>query len=163
MTDQQRRFAERVGQPSHGRRCICRKCDPDGRRRMTEQRRAKYQAVAFLIAVSIFGVVMGQLTGSADAKTYWHGPERPHKVTLRDASSPPAVIVYVEPQQTRCVPLSVAFTMSDVQAYTWRGGALPVQSWSRDRLTTRWGRVSYNGICFTNDYTQPVLGAAWTD
>lgn len=100
----------------------------------------------------------------------------PHAVGLFDARQAPTYLVYLTPggrvtyargRNGYNCPRSDAY-FSDVSAYTWRGGSLSVQRWSRDRTLTYWrspdgGRVTFDGITFRNASASPVLVGGWCD
>lgn len=103
-------------------------------------------------------------------------PAVPRAVALADASSPPreltmlapgARITYGDPATGYTCHLGRKGYFTNTSAYTWRGGKLGPQRWTRDHTVQTWrgrrGRVEFDGITFRNRTSQPVLVAGWCD
>lgn len=90
-------------------------------------------------------------------------------VSLSDATYPPTYLRYVYPHRsvTRTRQCGRDGYWSNVSAYKWDGSALGAQQWDRRNLRYQWrslyGRVTFDGITFTNSTRYPVLVAGWCD
>lgn len=123
--------------------------------------------VFILTRVVLWAVLVGLIVASAQAKAAQRA------VSLQDARVAPTYLVYLWPHG------SVTYArgsdghncqhggfFSDVSAYTWKGGELSDQHWSKHRQLAYWHddkgkRVTFDGITFRNHTRARVLVGAW--
>jgi hypothetical protein len=84
-------------------------------------------------------------------------------VGMGDATSAPSFMQMLKPGHSLTVTRQCGTDYwVELSAYTWRGTALPGQRWNADHDRLHWGRVTFDGITWTNHYPhQAVLVAAW--
>ena len=128
--------------------------------------------VAIAAALVLTAILTAIATMSASAATL--RPEA-HAVALSDAERAPSALALLLPHASVTYAHGRAgyncprgyFT--DVSAYQWNGGALAPQRWDRIGVAY-WnyghghhGRVTFNGVTFTNEGARPVLVAGWCE
>lgn len=87
-------------------------------------------------------------------------------VSLTDATVAPSWMRLVQPHRSAAIPLRCSYSLTDVSAYRWNGGALGAQRWTADHLLTYWTtphhrRVTFDGRTFRNRTRVGVIVAAW--
>lgn len=93
------------------------------------------------------------------------GGAQARPVALPDAKTPPTYLRYLQPGERVTVERQCPHGgyWSDLSAYRWNGAGLPGQQWSHDRTRTSWGRVTFDGVTWSNHYRLPVIVAGWCE
>jgi hypothetical protein len=96
----------------------------------------------------------------ASATAQAQPPSQP--VALRDAIVAPDYLRIIKPGRSVTVRNQChGRYWSELSAYRWNGEALPGQRWNADNDRTYWGRVTFDGITWTNHYGSAVMVAGW--
>lgn len=135
--------------------------------------------IVYTLQASVLAALLSIALGAILSPS--HAQASAHPTYLSDATRSPRTLVLLPPRAHvtyahgragwQCRRGPQGYYYSEVQAYTWHGGALQVQRWSADRTLTYWrlpraygrGRVTFDGVTFRNHSTRPALVAGWCE